>query len=101
MPPPWKTGEGHSEAAGGPGGGQPVVGPAACRPVRAEPCTSCASAAGCAYQGQRPRGGEVRSLPFYFRFSIGPLRFSQRLGQTQAQKRAVAKARAERQDARD
>jgi hypothetical protein len=35
-------------------------------------------------------------MPTYFRFGIGPLRFSQRLGQTQAQKKAAAGARAQR-----
>jgi hypothetical protein len=35
-------------------------------------------------------------MPTYFRFGIGPLRFSQRLGQTQAQKKAAARARAQR-----
>jgi len=39
-------------------------------------------------------------MPTYFRFGIGPFRFSQRLGRTQAQKRAAAKARAGRQYAR-
>jgi hypothetical protein len=39
-------------------------------------------------------------MPTYFRFGIGPFRFSQRLGRTQAQKRAAAKARAQRQNAR-
>ena len=34
-------------------------------------------------------------MPFYFRFGIGPLRFSQRLGRTQAQKRAAAKYHAQ------
>jgi hypothetical protein len=38
-------------------------------------------------------------MPTYFRFGIGPFRFSQRLGQTQAQKRAAAKAQAQRQSA--
>jgi hypothetical protein len=38
-------------------------------------------------------------MPTYFRFGIGPFRFSQRLGRTQAQKRAAAKARAPRQSA--
>ncbi len=33
-------------------------------------------------------------MPTYFRFGFGPFRFSQRLGRTQAQKRAAAKARA-------
>jgi hypothetical protein len=36
-------------------------------------------------------------MPTYFRFGVGPFRFSQRLGRTQGQKRAAAKARAERQ----
>jgi hypothetical protein len=36
-------------------------------------------------------------MPSYFRFGIGPFRFSQRIGRTQAQKRAAAKARAQRQ----
>jgi hypothetical protein len=36
-------------------------------------------------------------MPTYFRFGIGPFRFSQRVGRTQAQKRAAAKARAQRQ----
>lgn len=36
-------------------------------------------------------------MPVYFRFGIGPFRFSQRLGRTEAQKRAEAKAQAERQ----
>ncbi len=31
-------------------------------------------------------------MPTYFRWGIGPFRFSQRLGRTQAQKRAAAKA---------
>jgi hypothetical protein len=35
-------------------------------------------------------------MPTHFRFGFGPFRFSQRLGRTQAQKRAAAKARAER-----
>jgi ATPase subunit of ABC transporter with duplicated ATPase domains len=39
-------------------------------------------------------------MPTYFRFGVGPFRFSQRLGRTQAQKRAAAKARAQRQNAR-
>jgi hypothetical protein len=34
-------------------------------------------------------------MPFYFRFGVGPLRFSQRLGRTQTQKRAAAKRREE------
>ena len=34
-------------------------------------------------------------MPTYFRFGIGPFRFSQRLGRTQAQKRAAAKARSD------
>ena len=34
-------------------------------------------------------------MPFYIRFGVGPLRFSQRLGQTQAQKRAAAKREAQ------
>jgi hypothetical protein len=38
-------------------------------------------------------------MPTYFRFGFGPFRFSQRLGRTQAQKRAAAKARARRQQA--
>ena len=38
-------------------------------------------------------------MPTYFRFGFGPFRFSQRLGRTQAQKRGVAKARAQRQQA--
>jgi hypothetical protein len=33
-------------------------------------------------------------MPSYFRFGIGPFRFSQRLGRTQAQKRAAARERA-------
>jgi hypothetical protein len=36
-------------------------------------------------------------MPTYFRFGFGPFRFSQRLGRTQAQKRAAAKAQAQRQ----
>lgn len=32
-------------------------------------------------------------MPAYFRWGIGPFRFSHRLGQTQAQKRAAAKRR--------
>jgi hypothetical protein len=40
-------------------------------------------------------------MPWYFRAGLGPFRFSQRVGRTQAQQRAAAKARAERQDARD
>jgi len=32
-------------------------------------------------------------MPTYFRFGIGPFRFSQRLGRTQAQKHAAAKAK--------
>jgi hypothetical protein len=36
-------------------------------------------------------------MPTYFRFGIGPFRVSQRLGRTKAQKRAAAKARAQRQ----
>lgn len=39
-------------------------------------------------------------MPTYFRFGVGPFRFSQRLGRTQAQKRAAAKARGQRQSAR-
>lgn len=35
-------------------------------------------------------------MPTYFRFGFGPLRFSQRLGRTQAQKRAAAKAQQQR-----
>ena len=34
-------------------------------------------------------------MPTYFRFGVGPFRYSQRLGRTQAQKRADAKAREE------
>ena len=36
-------------------------------------------------------------MPTYFRFGFGPFRFSQRLGRTQAQKRAAAKAQGQRQ----
>jgi len=36
-------------------------------------------------------------MPTYFRFGFGPFRFSQRVGRTQSQKRAAAKARAQRQ----
>lgn len=39
-------------------------------------------------------------MPFYFRFGIGPFRFSQRIGRTQTQKRAAAKTQAQRQYAR-
>jgi hypothetical protein len=39
-------------------------------------------------------------MPWYFRFGLGPFRFSQRVGRTQAQKRAAAKARAQHQNAR-
>ena len=35
-------------------------------------------------------------MPTYFRFGFGPFRFSERLGCTQAQKRAAAKARQDR-----
>jgi hypothetical protein len=35
-------------------------------------------------------------MPTYFRFGLGPFRFSQRLGQTQAQKKAAARARQQR-----
>jgi hypothetical protein len=38
-------------------------------------------------------------MPTYFRFGLGPLRFSQRLGSTQAQRRAAARARGRRQQA--
>jgi hypothetical protein len=34
-------------------------------------------------------------MPFYIRFGVGPLRFSQRVGQTRTQKRAAAKRRAQ------
>jgi hypothetical protein len=39
-------------------------------------------------------------MPAYFRFGIGPFRFSQRLGRTQAQKRAYAKRVRGREQAR-
>jgi hypothetical protein len=39
-------------------------------------------------------------MPAYFRFGIGPFRFSERLGRTKTQKRAAAKARAGRAQAR-
>jgi hypothetical protein len=39
-------------------------------------------------------------MPVYFRFGIGPFRFSYRLSQTQAQKRAAARQRAARLQAR-
>jgi hypothetical protein len=39
-------------------------------------------------------------MPTYFRFGFGPFRFSQRLGRTQAQKRAAAKERGQREYAR-
>jgi hypothetical protein len=32
-------------------------------------------------------------MPWHFKFGVGPFRFSQRLGRTQAQKRAAAKVR--------
>ena len=35
-------------------------------------------------------------MPTYVRFGFGPFRFSQRVGRTQAQKRAAAKARQQR-----
>jgi hypothetical protein len=44
--------------------------------------------------------GTLATMPTYFRFGVGPFRFSQRLGRTQAQKRAAAKARGQRQYAR-
>jgi hypothetical protein len=37
----------------------------------------------------------LATMPTYFRFGIGPFRFSQRLGRTEAQKRAAAKAQAQ------
>ena len=40
-------------------------------------------------------------MPSYFRFRIGPFGFSQRLGRTQAQKRAAARLRAAQQRARE
>lgn len=40
-------------------------------------------------------------MPTYFRFGFGPFRFSQRLGRTQAQKRAAAKARQQRAQQRE
>jgi hypothetical protein len=39
-------------------------------------------------------------MPFYWRFRAGPIGFSKRLGRTQAQKRAAAKHRAARAQAR-
>ncbi len=39
-------------------------------------------------------------MPAYFRFGIGPFRFSYRLTRTQAQKRAAARQRAARRQAR-
>jgi hypothetical protein len=35
------------------------------------------------------------NMPFYLRFGVGPLRFSERVGRTQAQKRAAARHRAQ------
>ena len=49
--------------------------------------------------GALAREGVITSARFGFH--IGPFYFSQRLGRTQAQKRAAAKAKAERQDDRD
>jgi hypothetical protein len=40
-----------------------------------------------------------RKMPTYFRFGLGPFRFSQRLGRTQARKRAAARGRGQRQQA--
>jgi hypothetical protein len=39
-------------------------------------------------------------MPSYFRWGIGPLRFSQRLGRTEAQKRAAARQRQEERERR-
>jgi hypothetical protein len=36
-------------------------------------------------------------MPWYFRFGVGPFRFSQRVGRTQAPKRADAKTQAQRE----
>jgi hypothetical protein len=36
-------------------------------------------------------------MPWHFRFGVGPFRYSQRIGRTQAQKRAAAKAQAQRE----
>jgi hypothetical protein len=45
-------------------------------------------------------GGGVTDVPMYFRFGIGPFRFSQRLGRTPPQHRRAAKAAAARRQDR-